>query len=133
MIDDSKKMWSSKRLGSVVRNGRKCSSAAVKPRRMAQHQLHASRGDARIALQQPAESSAAHDFVVGQVVIDERRRASVDQAIAESLMGPLAVVIRECFVEDVLQMGFAEHKKMVQHFFLQRANDPLAMGVQQRL
>jgi hypothetical protein len=76
---------------------------------------------------------AANNLVFAQIMIDIRRRATANQPIAKSLMWPIGVVVFQHLVEQVLQMPFAEHKEVIQHLVLNRANDAFAMGIHHRL
>src|SRR5690242_20898515 len=52
-----------------------------------------------------------------------------DQLIAESLVIPLAVVVRHKLVDESAQTSLAEEDHSIETFFTERAHEPLRVGI----
>ncbi len=52
-----------------------------------------------------------------------------DQSIAESLVVPLAVIVRHKLVDDVAQTSLPEENDPIETLFTDRAHEPLRVGI----
>ena len=77
-----------------------------------------------VIAQQAAEPLATAN-VASAVRLTSRR----DQFIAESLVVPLAVVVRHKLLEDVAQPPLPEENDSVQTLFTDRAHESLRVGI----
>jgi hypothetical protein len=55
-----------------------------------------------------------------------------DELIAETLMIPLVVIIRQVRLEDVAKGRFSNHVSLLQSFLFDRAHEPFAVGIEIR-
>jgi hypothetical protein len=82
-----------------------------------------------IMFQQSAQPLLAHDLAA----LDRRRWLGPEQRpIAERLMGPAVVIIIDEQSDDVVQMSFAEHDKMVEALKFEFLDDAFRESVQIR-
>ncbi len=60
---------------------------------------------------------------------DRRRRAEILPILVQGEMRPDLVVVRSVSLEDMAQLNFAEHDKVVKGFATYRPDEPLNVAV----
>ena len=81
-----------------------------------------------IILEQAAETLAAGDGAIAIADIGFGR----DELIAQTLMVSLGMIVRDVLIQRVAERLFADEDHLVEAFFLDRADETFAAGVQVR-